>query len=52
MKKRTPFVPPTMAGISAYYSDMTTKYYIKAKDLIKATIAVAVIIIALHLIFR
>jgi len=45
------FVPPSMAGINAYYNDLTTKYYIKAGDLFKITIGVAVLIIALHLIF-
>jgi hypothetical protein len=45
------FVPPSTAGISEYYNDLKTKYYIKASDLFKAVILVTVILIILHIIY-
>jgi hypothetical protein len=49
--RRTPFIPPSTAGIAQYYDALKTKYYIKAKDLIKAVVLVVIIEIALHMLF-
>ncbi len=51
MSKKRQFIPPGMAGITTFYSDLQTKYYITPKQFFYIVLWTALIITLLHYFF-
>jgi len=51
MVNKKSFVPPSMAGITTFYSDLRAKYYLTPKQFFYLVIGIALIITLLHYIY-
>jgi preprotein translocase subunit Sec61beta len=51
MSVKRNFIPPSMAGITTFYSDLKTKYYLTPKQFFYLVLGVALVIILLHYIY-
>jgi len=51
MAKKREFIPQSMAGITTFYSDLKTKYYLTPRQFFYIVLIVALIIIFLHFVF-